>query len=179
MCKSITDLYFYLGTDSQYYPIIMTSSNDYANPSYDKDDEDETIAGNLSDTLSTQNKKLPKSIQNGASTKSAVIAPNDTNFDVAGNQITLKNPDIACICGKNDSSIDNGSNVKNNTEHNIPEVNIPDGGFGWIVCFAAMIINGTVFGIINSFGILFVPLVDKYSKIDSSIAFKTCKYIKT
>lgn len=49
----------------------------------------------------------------------------------------------------------------------------PDGGWGWVVCFTSLATNGTVFGIINTFGILFVVMRDEYGKDDPNISFKT------
>ena len=36
----------------------------------------------------------------------------------------------------------------------------PDGGYGWIVCCGTFIVNFVVFGIHNSFGIVYVSLLD-------------------
>lgn len=49
----------------------------------------------------------------------------------------------------------------------------PDGGWGWVVCFTSMACNGTVFGIINCFGILYAAMLDHYAKGDPNISFKT------
>ncbi|ESO87231.1 hypothetical protein LOTGIDRAFT_107137 [Lottia gigantea] len=49
----------------------------------------------------------------------------------------------------------------------------PDGGWGWVVCVTSLWVNGTVFGILNTFGILYVKLRDKYAGNDPSISFKT------
>lgn len=38
----------------------------------------------------------------------------------------------------------------------------PDGGWGWIVCFASFMVNGTIFGIMNSSGIIFVKLKETF-----------------
>ena len=35
-----------------------------------------------------------------------------------------------------------------------------DGGYGWIVCCGTFIVNFVVFGIHNSFGVLYVSLLD-------------------
>lgn len=52
----------------------------------------------------------------------------------------------------------------------------PDGGWGWIVCVVSFWTNATLFGIMNTFGILLVALVKEYGKEDDkSIAFKSCK----
>lgn len=45
----------------------------------------------------------------------------------------------------------------------------PEGGWGWLVVFAATWCNGSIFGIQNSFGILHMMLVEEY---DSSSQFK-------
>ncbi|XP_050394886.1 monocarboxylate transporter 10 [Patella vulgata] len=49
----------------------------------------------------------------------------------------------------------------------------PDGGWGWVVCITSLWVNGTVFGILNTFGILYVSMREKYAKDDPSISFKT------
>ena len=52
----------------------------------------------------------------------------------------------------------------------------PEGGWGWIVMLAAMWCNGSVFGIQNAFGILFVYLLKEFgSEDDKDLQFKTCK----
>ena len=38
----------------------------------------------------------------------------------------------------------------------------PDGGWGWIVCLTSLWANGTVFGIINTFGIIYVQMREQY-----------------
>ena len=52
----------------------------------------------------------------------------------------------------------------------------PDGGWGWIVCLTSFWTNGTIFGILNTFGILFVELLREFDD-DGDIAFKTCRCI--
>ncbi|XP_050400283.1 monocarboxylate transporter 10 isoform X2 [Patella vulgata] len=49
----------------------------------------------------------------------------------------------------------------------------PDGGWGWFVCFTALVANGTVIAIINTYGIIYVAIEDKFSTKEQSIAFKT------
>ena len=53
----------------------------------------------------------------------------------------------------------------------------PDGGWGWVVCLTSMFCNGTVFGSINTFGILYVAMKEKFGGRDSAIAFKTCEFV--
>ncbi|XP_041075512.1 monocarboxylate transporter 8-like [Polyodon spathula] len=49
----------------------------------------------------------------------------------------------------------------------------PEGGFGWLVVFAATWCNGSIFGIQNSFGILHVMLVEDYQNPnDKTLQFK-------
>ncbi|XP_064629022.1 monocarboxylate transporter 10-like [Lineus longissimus] len=52
----------------------------------------------------------------------------------------------------------------------------PDGGWGWLVCIGSSWTNGTVFGVINTFGILFVEmlkLVTKEGEDHADARFKT------
>ncbi|TFK15398.1 alpha-(1,6)-fucosyltransferase [Platysternon megacephalum] len=51
----------------------------------------------------------------------------------------------------------------------------PEGGFGWIVVFAATWCNGSIFGIQNSFGILYVMLQNDLGggEKDPTLEFKT------
>lgn len=49
----------------------------------------------------------------------------------------------------------------------------PDGGWGWVVCFASLWANGTVFGIINTFGIVYVQMREHYAKDDPEVSLKT------
>ncbi|XP_069463873.1 monocarboxylate transporter 10 [Ambystoma mexicanum] len=50
----------------------------------------------------------------------------------------------------------------------------PEGGWGWVVMLAAMWCNGSVFGIQNACGVLFISLLDEFgSKDDPQLRFKT------
>ncbi|XP_050994181.1 monocarboxylate transporter 10 [Labeo rohita] len=50
----------------------------------------------------------------------------------------------------------------------------PEGGWGWVVMLASMWCNGSVFGIQNAFGILFVALLNKFgSDKDEDLQFRT------
>ncbi|KAM8810186.1 monocarboxylate transporter 10 [Eudromia elegans] len=50
----------------------------------------------------------------------------------------------------------------------------PDGGWGWVVMLAAMWCNGSVFGIQNSCGVLFVSMLKLFGGDgDTQLAFKT------
>lgn len=49
----------------------------------------------------------------------------------------------------------------------------PEGGFGWLVVFAATWCNGSIFGIQNSFGILHSMLVEEHANLeDKTSQFK-------
>lgn len=49
----------------------------------------------------------------------------------------------------------------------------PEGGFGWVVVFAATWCNGSIFGIQNSFGILHTMLVKDHEDLtDQTSQFK-------
>ncbi|XP_069748885.1 monocarboxylate transporter 8-like isoform X2 [Narcine bancroftii] len=55
-----------------------------------------------------------------------------------------------------------------------PGDRVPDGGFGWVVVFAATWCNGTIFGIQNSFGILFLMFLKECEdQNDQALEFKT------
>ncbi|KAL2792434.1 monocarboxylate transporter 10 [Daubentonia madagascariensis] len=50
----------------------------------------------------------------------------------------------------------------------------PEGGWGWLVMLAAMWCNGSVFGIQNACGVLFVSMLETFgSKDDDKMVFKT------
>ncbi|XP_019590508.2 monocarboxylate transporter 10 [Rhinolophus sinicus] len=50
----------------------------------------------------------------------------------------------------------------------------PEGGWGWVVMLAAMWCNGSVFGIQNACGVLFVAMLDTFgSQDDDQMVFKT------
>ena len=51
-----------------------------------------------------------------------------------------------------------------------------DGGFrAWLVCVTSFWCNGTLFGILNIFGLLFVALKDEFANsTDEDLAFKIC-----
>lgn len=52
----------------------------------------------------------------------------------------------------------------------------PDGGWGWVVCLASFWTNGTIFGIMNCFGVLYVKLKDRFAETHEEAAFVTCEY---
>ncbi|XP_067883439.1 monocarboxylate transporter 10 [Heterodontus francisci] len=50
----------------------------------------------------------------------------------------------------------------------------PEGGWGWVVMFASMWCNGSVFGIQNAFGLLFLSLLETFGNAeDKHLRFKT------
>lgn len=52
----------------------------------------------------------------------------------------------------------------------------PEGGYGWLVAFAATWCNGSIFGIQNSFGILHVMLAQEHeTPVDQASQFKVGK----
>lgn len=52
----------------------------------------------------------------------------------------------------------------------------PDGGYGWLVCFASFWVNGTVFGLLNTFGILLPKFSELAGSGEENITTKVCKY---
>ncbi|XP_073432104.1 monocarboxylate transporter 10 [Dendrobates tinctorius] len=50
----------------------------------------------------------------------------------------------------------------------------PEGGWGWVVMLSAMWCNGSVFGIQNACGVIFVVLVEEFGSVDDQqLMFKT------
>lgn len=63
-----------------------------------------------------------------------------------------------------------GSSLRNGNKK------VPDGGaYAWLVCLASYITNGTIFGIVNCFGVLFLYLKEKFGGQDGDMAFAICK----
>ena len=48
----------------------------------------------------------------------------------------------------------------------------PEGGFGWMVVFAATWCNGSIFGIQNSFGILYSMLLQEEREKNRQVEFQ-------
>ncbi|XP_076872789.1 monocarboxylate transporter 10 [Brachyhypopomus gauderio] len=78
---------------------------------------------------------------------------------------------------KNQVDVNNGGDSKGSAAekaHVEPEFVHPEGGWGWVVMFASMWCNGSVFGIQNAFGILFVALIKEFgSEADEDLRFRT------
>lgn len=70
---------------------------------------------------------------------------------------------------------ENGACKLSESEEKAPaEFEPPEGGWGWVVMLASMWCNGSVFGIQNAFGILFVSLLKEFgSEDDDDLRFKT------
>uniref|UniRef100_A0A8C1XPG8 Monocarboxylate transporter 10 n=1 Tax=Cyprinus carpio TaxID=7962 RepID=A0A8C1XPG8_CYPCA len=70
---------------------------------------------------------------------------------------------------------ENGDCKGSASEEKAPrEFEPPEGGWGWVVMLASMWCNGSVFGIQNAFGILFVSLLKEFgSESDEDLRFKT------
>ena len=74
-------------------------------------------------------------------------------------------------------------NKANDGVHSVTKVsdrdmNVPsDGGWGWLVCITSFLANGILFGIINTFGIVYIALMAEFNtEKDPLITFKTCKF---
>lgn len=59
----------------------------------------------------------------------------------------------------------------NKEKNSLKETTPPDGGWGWFVCVAAFLIQFTVLGTMNNFGILYVHLYEDFGRK----AFQTCE----
>lgn len=64
-----------------------------------------------------------------------------------------------------------------NEKHNVVEdqgSTVPDGGYGWVVCFVGFVVQFIIFGVHNSFGILFTYLMkDLKSEPSDTGLYKT------
>ncbi|KAK7463165.1 hypothetical protein BaRGS_00038277 [Batillaria attramentaria] len=49
----------------------------------------------------------------------------------------------------------------------------PDGGWGWVVCFASFLVSGLTNATMITFGVLYVAMVEEFAKGDPDQAFKT------
>ncbi|XP_076466855.1 monocarboxylate transporter 10-like [Babylonia areolata] len=72
--------------------------------------------------------------------------------------------------GEKDGFLQNGTQTEAERQQEKVGFVQPEGGWGWVVCFTSMCSNGTVFGSINTFGILFVAMLDQFGGDD--IGFK-------
>ncbi|XP_041034985.1 monocarboxylate transporter 13-like isoform X2 [Carcharodon carcharias] len=50
---------------------------------------------------------------------------------------------------------------------------VPDGGWGWVIVLAAFLMSALVFGVIRSFGVFFVPFVEYFSEVSSTVSWIT------
>ncbi|XP_013925171.1 PREDICTED: UV radiation resistance-associated gene protein [Thamnophis sirtalis] len=58
-----------------------------------------------------------------------------------------------------------------------PDFTPPDGGFGWVVVLAATWCHGSIFGIHNSFGMLYILLLEEAGGVekDHTLELRTCE----
>ncbi|XP_077977769.1 monocarboxylate transporter 10-like [Glandiceps talaboti] len=63
--------------------------------------------------------------------------------------------------------------MRNSISEHVP----PEGGWGWVVCIASFWTNGTVFGILNSFGVLLVAMLDDPSLHESGATTFTIAWV--
>lgn len=72
---------------------------------------------------------------------------------------------------------ENGGCRVSESEDKAPaEFEPPEGGWGWVVMLASMWCNGSVFGIQNAFGIMFVALLKEFGsgkEDDDDLRFRT------
>lgn len=62
------------------------------------------------------------------------------------------------------------------SEHspNLDECEKPEGGWGWIVCCGTFLVNFIVFGIHNSFGVVYEYLVNEHGLGEAETGKKHC-----
>ncbi|XP_029352738.1 monocarboxylate transporter 10 [Echeneis naucrates] len=84
---------------------------------------------------------------------------------------------LATVPAKEEESLNSEVTVPEQTEApGVEQVEFvhPEGGWGWVVMLAAMWCNGSVFGIQNAFGILFLSLLREFgSEDDEDLRFRT------
>lgn len=86
----------------------------------------------------------------------------------------MKKSEESCL---NEEKKENGDNNLKVVETAEQEFEHPEGGWGWVVMLASMWCNGSVFGIQNAFGILFVSLLKEFgSEKDEDLRFKTGQF---
>lgn len=65
-----------------------------------------------------------------------------------------------------------------NEEQDKAELIIPDGGWGWLICCGSFVVNFIVFGIHNSFGVVYANLLDEFNigEAETGLCFFVDKY---
>lgn len=86
---------------------------------------------------------------------------------------TVKSP---CPRTMEDAMVLSEMEPRNKTEEDTKAFRPTDGGWGWVVCLASFWTNGTLFGVMNCFGVLYVNLEKKFAETHhGDAAFLTCK----
>lgn len=60
---------------------------------------------------------------------------------------------------------------------NTAKTSKPDGGWGWMVCAATFLVNFIVFGIHNSFGVIYANLLDELQLGEAETGMSLHKFI--
>ena len=72
--------------------------------------------------------------------------------------------------------MDSRKSAKTNNPENATQIK-DKGCRAWIICFTAFCVNGSVFGIMNTFGILFAAMMDGFEDTgQNNLAFRLCRY---
>ncbi|KAM9495280.1 monocarboxylate transporter 10-like [Clarias gariepinus] len=104
----------------------------------------------------------------------STLTPEKLNFTEEGepevNPSEMQFTEVGVV--KSENGGDDGSQQASVETH--PEFEHPEGGWGWVVMLASMWCIGSVFGIQNTFGILFVSLLKEFgSEDDEDLRFRT------
>ncbi|XP_027030943.2 monocarboxylate transporter 10 isoform X1 [Tachysurus fulvidraco] len=84
------------------------------------------------------------------------------------------NPEKKQLTGADDPEVNPEMKQLENEEKGLADTEYPEGGWGWVVMLASMWCNGSVFGIQNAFGILFMSLLKEFgSESDQDLRFRT------
>ncbi|KAL0973847.1 hypothetical protein UPYG_G00211990 [Umbra pygmaea] len=115
------------------------------------------------DTEMEQNGGSPKDQDDQPEQKGHGQDQGDGECKIPHDDSTLQLIEAAHLDGKTEGSQDSESQSPVSISGEKPAFIPPEGGFGWLVVFAATWCNGSIFGIQNSFGILHTMLADDHS----------------
>ena len=93
------------------------------------------------------------------------------------NKVRLNNG-AASVTQSEKEALASATDVAQDVELGEEEFVPSEGGWGWVVCFASFWTNGTVFGTLNTFGVIYVEMMKEFENSDdANLAFKLCKYM--
>lgn len=113
-----------------------------------------------------------KIIENGDHTgeksEAATSVIGDGRKPVGDSEVMPGDP-LHMVKGSSEKAVGHGTEIEQFQQEKAVEP--PDGGWGWVVMISSMWCNGSVFGIQNSFGIMFVALLTVFGSDTSELSF--------